>query len=537
MASNFWSERFGGWHVSPMTLLVWIFTCLCFVAVAVALGRRQVDRIVTQREVGIGTEIVAALDRMVETAGTQGRQHAAKLAGQPCGQIEQPLGTAQSFIPYIRAVGIAERGVIYCSSTRGAVSVPLDYYFRDLDTGTPQRLMLVQGTPFRTYAPALAMFLQQPGQPGSGTFLLIDGRYVTDTLSHGLAFGASEVVLSVGQASIYHDGTFLAAPVKVAGGGVTSRSTAWPMQVHVAASADYVTTVRRKYDLLYGAIGLLGGLLAVALFLLVAAPRRLLMQAVRQSLRRGDFHVAYQPIVEVGSRRWIGAEALLRWQHPRWGSIPPGSYIETIESTPLIDDITHFVLRRVVEDMNRYGPLAPLHMAVNAAPLNLRRRTFLHDLDALQRAMPDGSGLVLEITERHLLGDSGATREAFDRLHESGIRLAVDDFGTRNSNLDLIRSLPFDYLKIDRQFTQDVDANARALLRSIVSMAHHFHLVVIAEGIETEAQHALIAEAGVDWAQGYLYQRPAPPASILARRGIWVNEQSGAEAAEAPAAV
>lgn len=196
-----------------------------------------------------------------------------------------------------------------------------------------------------------------------------------------------------------------------------------------------------------------------------------------------------------------------------------------IESTPLIDDITHFVLRRVVEDINRYGPSAPLHVAVNAAPLSLRRRTFLGDLAALQRAMPDGSGLVLEITERHLLADSGATREAFDRLHQAGIRLAVDDFGTRNSNLDLIKSFPFDYLKIDRQFTQDVDANAQALLRSIVNMAHHFHLVVIAEGIETEAQHALIVEAGVDWAQGYLYQRPAAPASILGRRGIWVKER------------
>lgn len=524
MALNFWQERFGGWHVSPLALLVWLGTCLCFVAVAVWLGRQRADHLVTQREASIGAEIVAALERVAETVDTLGRQHVAPLAGKPCGQADRALATAHSFIPYIRTAALVERGVIYCSGTRGPVNVPLTYYFADPQPGLSHRLMLVQGTPFREYAPALAMFLPQPGQPDRGSFMLIEGRYVTDALSHGLGFGASEIVLTVGQASIYHDGTYLPAPAASVD-GVTTLSKAWPMQVKVLASFEYVNAMHRKYDLLYGAIGLLAGLLVVALFLLVAAPRRLLLQAVRQALKRSEFHLVYQPIVEVHSRQWIGAEALLRWQHPRWGSIPPGSYIETVESTPLIDDITHFVLRRVVEDINRYGPSAPLHVAVNAAPLSLRRRTFLGDLAALQRAMPDGSGLVLEITERHLLADSGATREAFDRLHQAGIRLAVDDFGTRNSNLDLIKSFPFDYLKIDRQFTQDVDPNAQALLRSIVNMAHHFHLVVIAEGIETEAQHALIVEAGVDWAQGYLYQRPAAPASILGRRGIWVKER------------
>lgn len=524
MVLNFWQDRFGGWHVSPLTLLGWAFTCLCFAAMAIWIGRRHVDDLVTRREASIGSEIVATLERMVDAVKAQGLHHVVPLAGRPCAEVSQTLSTSQSLIPYVRTAATVDHGVIYCSGTRGAVHVPLSYYFTDPQPAVPERFVLVQGTPFRAYAPALAIFLARPGKPDAGSFLLIEGRYITDALSQGIGFGASDVILTVGKASIHHDGTFLPSP-DTPRSGVTTGSNTWPMQVHVLASFEYVTGLHRKYDLLYCAIGLLAGLLALAAYLLVAAPRRLLLQAVRQALKRDEFHLAYQPIVEVRSRRWMGTEALLRWQHPRWGSIAPGAYIETVESTPLIDDITHFVLRRVVEDVNRYGPPAPLHIAVNAAPLSLRRRTFLGDLAALQRAMPDGSGLVLEITERHLLADTGATREAFDRLHQAGIRLAVDDFGTRNSNLDLIKSFPFDYLKIDRQFTQDVDANARALLRGIVGMAHHFHLTVIAEGIETEAQHALIAEAGVDLAQGYLYQRPAPPASILGRRGIWVNER------------
>ena len=532
MASNLWRERFGGWSVSPLTLLAWVFTCLCFVAMALWLGRRQVDDIVRQREASIGTEIVATLARMLDSVEAQGRQHVAPLGTRPCDDVELALSTAHSFIPYVRTVGLAEDGVVYCSATRGPVSVPLRYYFTDLQAWVPHRLMLSQGTPFRENAPAMAMFLPTRDRPDTGVFLLVEGRYVVDTLVQGLGFGASSVVLSVGRASIHHDGRFAPGPIDVTR-GVNTQAKTWPLAVHVQASTSYIQAVRRKYDMLYGAIGLLAGLLAVAVFLIVAAPRRLLLQNVRLALKRGEFQVVYQPIVEVRSGRWIGAEALLRWQHPRWGSIPPASFIETVESTPLIDDITQFVLRRVVEDMNRVGPPAPLHMAVNAAPLNLRRRGFLGELEALQRAMPDGSGLVLEITERHLFDDSNTAREAFDRLHQANVRLAVDDFGTRNSNLDLIRSLPFDYLKIDRQFTQEVDENARALLRSIVSMAHHFQLTVIAEGIETEAQHAVVAEAGVDWAQGYLYQRPAGPANILARRGIWVNEHHDPKEAEA----
>jgi EAL domain-containing protein (putative c-di-GMP-specific phosphodiesterase class I) len=285
--------------------------------------------------------------------------------------------------------------------------------------------------------------------------------------------------------------------------------------VAVAASPAFSCELLHRYALFIGAIGLLLGLLAVAGFLAVAAPKRLLLQAVRQGLRRGEFHLAYQPIVAVRTRETIGVEAFLRWRHPRWGMIPPSSFIETVESTAVIDDITRFVLHQAVDDMNRYRPTRALHVAVNVAPLNLRRKGFAAELAALQASMPDGSGLVMEITERHLLADHGAAMEAFDRLHHAGIRLAVDDFGTRNNNLDMIRNFPFDYLKIDRQFTQDVSPDGRALLRSIVAMAHHFRLVVIAEGIESEAQHALLAEVGVDCAQGYLYRRPASAREIL----------------------
>ncbi|MGO4277893.1 MULTISPECIES: EAL domain-containing protein [Cupriavidus] len=510
-----WRDRFEGWSFSPVTWLVSLVVCAVTTASALWVGQQYAQQLVDRRESIVAQDVVAAIERIIATVEREGALHVAPLAGRPCAEIGRPLRERESYIPYARAAAVVANDVIYCSSARGEIKVPLSWYFGDNKAAArQQRIVLVGRTPFREQAPALVLYLPSATEPSQGAIFLIDGTYLVDTLAHGKEFGAGTIALSVGEATMDQDGTYRDAPTAIPR-STLARSTAYPLTVAVAASPAFSSELLHRYALFIGAIGLLLGLLAVAGFLAVAAPKRLLLQAVRQGLRRGEFHLAYQPIVAVRTRETIGVEAFLRWRHPRWGMIPPSSFIETVESTAVIDDITRFVLHQAVDDMNRYRPTRALHVAVNVAPLNLRRKGFAAELAALQASMPDGSGLVMEITERHLLADHGAAMEAFDRLHHAGIRLAVDDFGTRNNNLDMIRNFPFDYLKIDRQFTQDVSPDGRALLRSIVAMAHHFRLVVIAEGIESEAQHALLAEVGVDCAQGYLYRRPASAREIL----------------------
>ncbi len=514
----------GGWTPSPATLLLWLAVCAVSTSVALWIGARYTDDVIASRERAIASDVVGAIARMMASVETHGRSRLDTLIGRSCPAISDALNERQSYIPYVRSAATVTDGVAYCSSTRGSIRVPLSWYFgKNFEKGGSaaggRRIALVGHTPFRESAPTLVLFEPSAAQDARrGMLYLVDGVYVVDALAHGQGFGAGVVAVTVGGASIYQDGTFRDAPGPL--GSITRvTSPQYPLTVAVVAAPEFVATTSRKYALMFGAIGLLAGLLLVTMFLMVAAPRRLLLQAVRQGLRRDQFFVVYQPIVAVRTRERVGVEALLRWRHPRWGMIPPGSYIETVESTPLIADITRFVMRRVVEDVERYRPAMPMHIAVNVPPLNLRRRGFEAEAVALQARMPDGAALVLEITERHLLADRGQAMEAFERLRRAGIRLSVDDFGTRNSNLDLIRSFPFDYLKIDSQFTQSVDADAKALLASIVAMAHHFRLVVVAEGIETEAQHALLAEIGVDCAQGYLYQRPASAEVVLGADG------------------
>jgi EAL domain-containing protein (putative c-di-GMP-specific phosphodiesterase class I) len=218
------------------------------------------------------------------------------------------------------------------------------------------------------------------------------------------------------------------------------------------------------------------------MYLLAFAPRRLLLAAVRQGLKRNEFYVVYQPIVAMTDRSVVGVEALLRWHHAKWGPISPAVFMEEVESSDLLEEATRFVAEVV----------------------------------AAVRGLPPNTTLVLELTERFLLSESARTSAAFSALRAEGVRFAIDDFGTEHSNLDLLNRFPFDYIKIDRQFVSQVDTGGADLIAAIVALARHFDLKVIAEGVETQSQHDGLKSVGVPYAQGYLYQRPATAQRLAA---------------------
>jgi EAL domain-containing protein (putative c-di-GMP-specific phosphodiesterase class I) len=158
--------------------------------------------------------------------------------------------------------------------------------------------------------------------------------------------------------------------------------------------------------------------------------------------------------------------------------------------------------------MSAHMPTRPLRIAVNIAPRDLERRSFVTEVLAANDGLPEGVSLVLELTERFLLNKSPRIMEIFETLKAHGVRFAIDDFGTQHSNLDLLSRFPFDFVKIDGQFVSQVDTGGVELIKGIVSVARHFGLLVIAEGVETEAQHRALRDVGVPFGQGYLYQRP-----------------------------
>jgi EAL domain-containing protein (putative c-di-GMP-specific phosphodiesterase class I) len=237
--------------------------------------------------------------------------------------------------------------------------------------------------------------------------------------------------------------------------------------------------------------------------------------ALLPALRRGEFVLHYQPQVDMASGRIVGAEALIRWQHPEDGLIPPGRFIPLAEQSGHIVDIGEWVLNeacRLARAWRDEG-LPPLVVAVNLSALQFKRsRVDELVAEALALAGLPPSCLELELTESILLQDVATTMLTLQSLKAAGVHLSIDDFGTGYSSLSYLKQLAVDKLKIDQSFVRDMltDEDGASIVRAIIQLGHSLQLTVIAEGVETEAQLAFLGNSGCDEVQGYLLGRPLP---------------------------
>jgi EAL domain-containing protein (putative c-di-GMP-specific phosphodiesterase class I) len=485
---------------------------LALIACAI-LGEYFANRSVEARERLIGSELAVSIDRILSGAVSRRQNDLAALVGRPCDEVWRPLSQLQTYVTYVRAVALVANGHVYCSSGLGKIDVPLSFYAPP--GSTPITLGLLRETPFQHGVPVITLY-RKTGHD-SGVLYVIEGEYISDTLAHGNGYGAQQSAFSIaGVGHLNDQGTFLPTTQSPPRGTTRVASSTWPFSIELIASQTFISQARWKYGLLFGTLGVLVDALIAAAYLLAFAPRRLLLNAVRRGLWQGELHVVYQPIVEMAGRATVGVEALLRWHSPKWGNVSPAVFMPEVESSGLLGSVTRFMLRTAAAEMSRYAPALPLRITVNIAPKDLERKGFVAEVLSVIEELPSGLSLVLELTERFLLSESPRTVAIFETLKARGVRFAIDDFGTEHSNLDLLSRFPFDFIKIDRQFARQVDTGGAELITGIVSVARHFGLQVIAEGVETEAQHAALRDAGVPFGQGYFYQRPLR-AQLLAR--------------------
>ncbi len=250
------------------------------------------------------------------------------------------------------------------------------------------------------------------------------------------------------------------------------------------------------------------------------AQRRLRVEAeLRDALEDEALHLVYQPEVEITTLRVVGAEALLRWNHPRRGQITPGDFVDVAEETGLILPLGRWVIEQACLQAAawwRESPAAAPRVAVNVSALQLQDERFAaHVHDALSAAGLPGHRLRVELTES-ILADPVRTTRALHELKALGVQVAIDDFGTGYSSLGYLHRLPVDVVKIDRTFLAAVHAatDRAPLVEATVAMAHSLDLEVVAEGVETLEQAALLERVGCRHAQGYLYGPPGAPESI-----------------------
>jgi EAL domain-containing protein (putative c-di-GMP-specific phosphodiesterase class I) len=240
---------------------------------------------------------------------------------------------------------------------------------------------------------------------------------------------------------------------------------------------------------------------------------------MRRALEQKEFELYFQPIVRTDTGQLAFAEALLRWKNPIPGMVMPDRFIPLAEETGLITPIGEWVLKEgclaAMRWRNQTG--IKIGISVNVSPRQFRDPAFVKTvMQALEQSGLEPDQLELEITERLILDNTIQTADILRELDQAGIKLSVDDFGTGYSALSYLKTYPFDTLKIDKSFVQDVmkEDDDASLVRAIINMGHSLGLRVIAEGVEEEAQTHFLKAEGCDFAQGYFYSRPLPAADF-----------------------
>ena len=244
-----------------------------------------------------------------------------------------------------------------------------------------------------------------------------------------------------------------------------------------------------------------------------------LLSELEKGLARGELEMWYQPQTEMNTGRVVAMEALIRWNHPRFGLVLPGDFMPVAEHTDLMTAITSQVVSMAISDAMSWRRHFPsVRVAVNTSARNL------HDLgfpkivaDALRSRAASPEMLELEITENTVIAQPERTRAVLESLKELGVRLSIDDFGTGYSSLAHLRSLPVAAIKIDRTFVRDLefDADDQAIVRSIIDLAHNLGLETVAEGVETQPATEMLRQFGCDFIQGYLVAAPMPMRNVL----------------------
>ncbi|QGZ65941.1 putative bifunctional diguanylate cyclase/phosphodiesterase [Paraburkholderia acidisoli] len=264
----------------------------------------------------------------------------------------------------------------------------------------------------------------------------------------------------------------------------------------------------------------------------IARARRSLAADLREALARGQLSVYYQVQTSISTNGICGYEALLRWEHPRHGFISPAEFIPIAEENGLILSIGAWVLREACLRAVSWKP--PYKVAVNLSAVQ-----FAHaDLPKLVETTLAETGLAperleLELTESTIFADRERSLAVLQRIKALGVNIALDDFGTGYSSLDTLRSFPFDKIKLDRSFVSDAESNRQttAIIRAVLALGKSLEIPVLAEGIETQDQLALLAEEGCDEVQGFLLGRPAPLDQIVASGQLTIaGEAVGAAA-------
>ncbi len=296
------------------------------------------------------------------------------------------------------------------------------------------------------------------------------------------------------------------------------RSSRYTFASFAAIKQSAVTEGLRHAAILMVPVGVVAGLVLVLAVIYVTRSQMSTKALIRVGLKRREFFLVYQPVVEVRGGKCVGAEALIRWRRRDGTLVRPDVFIPYAEESGLIHEITKEVLRLVAQDAASFLKAHPhLHIGINLSSKDLMKAETVHLIRELIRTMDvKPHNLIIEATERGLMQADVAQR-VIDDIHALDVKIAIDDFGTGYSSLSCLENFDLDYLKIDKSFIDTIggDTATSQVASHIIEMARSLNLEMIAEGVETEAQRCFLERRGVQYAQGYLFAKPLPFAEFV----------------------
>lgn len=424
-------------------------------------------------------------------------------------QYSAPELTARAaFSLNVRTFVLVKDKLAYCSSATGEMSTPLEELLPALDIRKHIDMALIPGTPMVPNKPAMVIWYRNPLLTDSGVLAALNLNLTPYLLYSSRQEEFDGIALIVGKTALSTFSSHLISIDEMEGEPVRIASVKdTPLTIRLYAE-DW-TWDDLWYALLLGAMsGILAGLLCYYLMSVRLRPGREILNAIK----RDQFYVVYQPVVDTQTLRLTGLEVLLRWHHPVAGEIPPDAFIHYAEAQKMIVPLTQHLFELIIRDAPTLQNQLPVGVkfGINIAPAHLHSETFKADIQHLQSQLPAHYfQIVLEITERDMLRQQQAA-PLFEWLHSVGVEIAIDDFGTGHSALIYLERYTLDYLKIDRGFINAIGTETvtSPVLDAVLTLAKRLNMLTVAEGVETPEQARWLRERGVNFLQGYWISRP-----------------------------
>lgn len=432
-----------------------------------------------------------------------------------CEQVRNDLTQRSAFAPNVRAILLVNNRRAFCSSATGPMQMDVQQISPLTEVSNTTDIRLIPGTPMMRGKPAIVLWLKNPAYPGSGVFttlninltpyLLLASR---DQQISGIAIVAGESAMTTWNERVIKRSALPGHALR------TIAIPGYPLTLNLYGEA----LPQRDIHLILLAGLLMGMLITCGCFLMFTLRLRA-GKEIMLGIKRGEFHVEYQPVIETASGKPYGLEALLRWTHPTEGRIPPDSFIRYAEGQNLIVPLTRHLFALVAQDAHRLCKVAPVgtRMGVNLSSHHLAHPSFCQDVLDWIAKMPTGHfEYVFEITESAMVNDNNADK-IFDWIRQQNIRIAIDDFGTGHSALIYLEKFQFDYLKIDRGFVQSIGMETvnTPVLDAVLALAKKLNLKTVAEGVETAEQALWLINRGVTHLQGYLFSPPCTVPQLI----------------------